>query len=155
MNPGEALHFCIGTTASFWKAQKLLRQGLLFHFARTLDSTESESPQKCFFLSVPHLPLDFLRDLLDSQFVILRQELQLLVNKSQPLLPLFTHFQAVNPEEEHWLQDPGPHPTKQRGKTGHQKACVGPHCDPGRGEARGALAVPCTHPEVCSPPPRV
>lgn len=39
-----------------------------------------------------HLPFHFLCNLLNPQFIVLSQELQLLVNKSQPVLPLFPHF---------------------------------------------------------------
>ena len=61
--------------------------------------SEPKSPQ-CPSSSTSHLPLDFLCNLLNSQLVVLRQELQLLVNKPQPLLPLFTRFQAVDPERK-------------------------------------------------------
>lgn len=86
------------------------------------------------FLPEPHLPLDLLRDLLNPQLVVLRQELQLLVNKPQPLLPLLPHFQAVNPERERTLVSrASPRPSQQRSK-GTGEACMCPDsfvCTPG------------------------
>lgn len=77
------------------------------------------------FLPAPYLPLDLLRDLLNPKLVVLRQELQLLVNKPQPLLSLFPHFQAVNPERAHaGFKSGSPHrPAEKQGDAG-KPACA-------------------------------
>ena len=68
--------------------------------------TLTRSPNLHSELSLPsHLPFYFLGNLLNSQFIVLSQELQLLVDESQPVLPLFSHLQTVNPEsKEHFSE---------------------------------------------------
>lgn len=97
-NP-RRLHSHLRAPSSFPEAEKCPDEDVCFSLLHHtgLDS-ESQSPQA--LPSASHLPLDFLRNLLDPQLVVLRQELQLFVNKPQPLLPLLTHFQAVNPERK-------------------------------------------------------
>lgn len=127
-----------------------MRRRSLFLFPGALDSPliYSNLP-RCLLFS--HLPFNFLCNLLNSQFVVLRQELQLFVNKSQPLLPLLTHVQAVNPENKH-AGYKTQIPTQLGG--GSRGASRKPTWAAAVVQPQRALAVSPAHPGMCSLPSR-
>lgn len=86
------------------------------------------SPNLPTELSLPsHLPFHFLCNLLNSQLIVLSQELQLLVDESQPILPLFPHLQTVNSGSKRaLLRSLCPHTTKQ-GRQGKLGSLWWPH----------------------------
>lgn len=97
------------------------------------------------FLHEPHLPLHLLRDLFNPQLVVLRQELQLLVNKPQPLLPLFPHLQAVDPGRKHAGFRSGSPPSQ-----GARKPVCAPAGGPAVSGGAQKHALPVPRPQPCA-----
>lgn len=87
-------------------------------------STPSDLSALCIFLTTlaavsdnpfsfsaapPHLPLHFFCDLFDFPLVVLSEELQLFVNKTQTFLSFLSHFQTINSEKKVSMAKPDKH----------------------------------------------
>lgn len=130
----------VRATASFWKAEKPPAPWTLLG---------SPGRPECF-LHDPHLPLHLLRDLFNPQLIVLRQELQLLVNKPQPLLPFFPHLQAVDPERKRaGLRSRSP-PDQAEERGDARKAAHAPAGAPAMSDGAQKHALPVPEHQPCA-----
>ena len=130
----------VRATTSFWKAEKPPAPWTLLG---------SPDRPECF-LHDPHLPLHLLRDLFNPQLIVLRQELQLLVNKPQPLLPFFPHLQAVDPERKHAGLRSGSPPNQAEERGDARKAAHAPAGAPAVSDGAQKHALPVPEHQPCA-----